>query len=54
MARGDLLVALDANVLDGPDALHHRLAAERIGARVTLSVLRGYDRVEVAVVPGER
>lgn len=54
LARGDLLVALDANALDGPDALHRLLAAERIGAPLTLSVLRGYDRVEIEVVPGER
>lgn len=54
LARGDLLVALDTIALDGPDALHRLLAAERIGEPVTLSVLRGYERVDVEVVPAER
>jgi S1-C subfamily serine protease len=54
LTRGDLLVALDDEALDGPDALHRLLAAERIGAPVRLGVLRAYDRLAVTVVPEER
>jgi S1-C subfamily serine protease len=54
LLRGDLVVAMDGEPVDGPDALHRLLGAERIGSRATASVLRGYSRVELAVVPAER
>ena len=54
LARGDLLVAVDGATVDGPDALHRLLGAQRIGSGLRLSVLRGAARVELTAVPRER
>jgi S1-C subfamily serine protease len=49
----DLIVALDATPVAGPDDLQRLMSAERIGARSTLTVVRDGARVDLAVTPVE-
>ena len=51
---GDLVVSLDAHAVDGIDALHRLLTAERIGAASVLRVVRRTRLVELPVAPAER
>jgi S1-C subfamily serine protease len=50
---GDLIVALDGQVVTGADDLHRLLLEDRIGQRLTLGVVRGKERLELAVTPTE-
>ena len=51
---GDVIAAFDGSVTSDPDSLVMLLRGDRIGKPVTLSVLRGVKRQEVAVTVGER
>jgi S1-C subfamily serine protease len=50
---GDVIVALAGQVVRSVDDLHRLLADWPIGQALTLTVLRGTVRLELAVVPGE-
>ena len=51
---GDIVLALDGNVITGADDLVRLLTGEKIGRRVALDVLRGSERLTISVVPQER
>lgn len=50
----DILVALDGQPTEGVDDLLRRLNAQSIGRPLTASVLRGGQRIDVKLTPGER
>jgi S1-C subfamily serine protease len=50
----DTIVAVDGQVVEGVDALQRVLDGSRIGRSVSVTVLRGAQRVEVVVVPVEQ
>ena len=54
LQEGDLIVALDAQPVQGIDDLHRLLTGERAGTAVPLVVLRGHERRELAVTPAAR
>jgi len=54
LREGDIIVALDTQPVASIDDLHRLLTEERIGAAVTLGLLRGAERVEVRVTVGVR
>jgi S1-C subfamily serine protease len=51
---GDILIALDGETIAGADDLVRVLTGEKIGREVALDVLRGTERLTIAVVPQER
>jgi S1-C subfamily serine protease len=51
---GDLIVGYDGAPVDGIDALHRLLTAERIGAATTVTVIRRGRRLEFAIAAAER
>src|SRR5206468_1155179 len=51
---GDILIRVDEEPIAGPDDLHRHLTEERIGIPLTLSMVRGNERVQVVVTPSER
>src|SRR3989441_10397621 len=51
---GDLLVGFDDQPVNGIDALHRLLTAERIGTASRLTVVRGTQKLEFSVLAGER
>ena len=50
---GDIIVGFDEHPITGIDDLHRLLTAERIGARATIVVLRGAERVELPIISVE-
>lgn len=50
---GDILVALNGKPIGGIDALHRLLADLPAGVPAQLAVLRGVERVDVRITPGE-
>ncbi len=50
----DILVALDGKPAEGVDDLLRRLNAESIGRTLSVSVLRGGQRIDVKLTPSER
>jgi S1-C subfamily serine protease len=50
---GDIVVAFDGQAVDGIDALHRLLDAERIGRVSSIAVLRRDRRLELPITPGE-
>lgn len=50
---GDWLVAIDGQPIGGVDDLHRILAERPIGQLLTLTVIRGKERVTIGIVPGE-
>jgi S1-C subfamily serine protease len=54
LREGDILVSFDADRVASLDDLHRLLSEERIGTRATLGVLRGAERVHVAVAIADR
>ena len=54
LKRGDIVLALDGNIITGADDLVRLLTGEKIGKRVALDVLRGSERLTISVVPQER
>ena len=53
LARGDLIVAVNARVVTGVDDLHRLLTEERIGELVPLKILRRGELRRVLVTPRE-
>jgi S1-C subfamily serine protease len=51
---GDIIVALDSITIAGADDLVRALTGDKIGRSVAFDVLRGTERLTVAVVPRER
>jgi S1-C subfamily serine protease len=51
---GDIIVALDGQTIAGADDLVRALPGETIGKQVVLDVLRGAERLSIAMVPQER
>jgi S1-C subfamily serine protease len=54
LQAGDILLALDGRTIAGADDLVRALTGETIGKRVVLDVLRGTERLALALVPQER
>ncbi|MGC2124529.1 MAG: PDZ domain-containing protein, partial [Xanthobacteraceae bacterium] len=54
LKAGDIIVALDGATIAGADDLVRALTGEKIGKGVSLDVLRGIERLTIAVVPQER
>jgi S1-C subfamily serine protease len=50
---GDILVRIDGHAIDGIDALHRLLDADRIGRNVELSLLRRDRNLTLSLVPSE-
>ncbi len=53
LLEGDLIVAFDGRPVAGIDDLHRILTDAQVGARATLSVLRGAVKLDLAIVPEE-
>jgi S1-C subfamily serine protease len=53
LQAGDVVIALDGHAVDGIDALHRLLDAERIGRSVEITVLRRDRRLEFSITPVE-
>jgi S1-C subfamily serine protease len=51
---GDVILAIDGHPVDGVDALHRLLGAERVGVPAVLKLLRDRRVQEVSVMPRER
>jgi S1-C subfamily serine protease len=49
----DLIVAVDGAPVEGVDDLHRLMGGERIGARCTLTVIRGGTSRDVLLTPRE-
>jgi len=54
LKAGDIVLGLDGVVITGADDLIRALTGEKIGRSVALDVLRGTERLTVALVPQER
>ena len=54
LRSGDVILALDGNAVTGADDLIRALSGEKIGKTVPLDVLRGTERLTLALVPQER
>src|ERR1700691_6283713 len=54
LKSGDIIVALDGEVIAGADDLVRALTGEKIGKDVALDVLRGAERLTISIVPQER
>jgi S1-C subfamily serine protease len=52
--EGDIIVSLDTAPVASLDDLHRFLTEDRIGAAVTLGILRGPERLDVSVIAGDR
>ena len=50
---GDIIVALDSLPVGGVDDMHRLMTGERVGAPTRLTLLRGAQKREIIVVPGE-
>src|SRR5579862_4874676 len=51
---GDIILSLDGETIAGADDLVRALTGEKIGRSVALDVLRGMERLTIAVAPQER
>ena len=54
MREGDLVVAFGEHLIKGLDELQRALSEERVGAATPLTVLRGTEKLQLSIVPGER
>jgi len=54
LQEGDVIVALDSELVEGVDVLHPLLSEARIGVPTELVVLRGSRRLKLTVVPASR
>jgi S1-C subfamily serine protease len=54
LKAGDIIVALDSTAIVGADDLVRALTGDKIARSVALDVLRGTERLAVAMVPQER
>jgi S1-C subfamily serine protease len=53
LREGDIVVEFDGHAIAGIDDLHKLLTGAQVGARVSLVVLRGTERLQLEVVPEE-
>jgi S1-C subfamily serine protease len=53
LREGDLLISLDGRDISSIDQLHRFLNEERIGQTTTLTVIRGTEKLDVAITPAE-
>jgi S1-C subfamily serine protease len=53
LGDGDVILALADHAVTGIDDLHRQLTAERIGAPLVLSILRGGRHRQLTIVPAE-
>ncbi len=53
LREGDLIVAFGEAAIGDIDALQRLLTEDRVGVRSTLTVVRGVEKVEIEVLPGE-
>jgi S1-C subfamily serine protease len=51
---GDIIVEFAGEAVGGADDLHRLLAGERVGETLPLTLLRGAERLTVAVAPRDR
>jgi S1-C subfamily serine protease len=51
--EGDILVAFDGHPIADLDSLHRILTENRVGTRVSMTLLRGTEKVELEIVPAE-
>jgi S1-C subfamily serine protease len=51
---GDVIVSLDEHAVTSLDDLHRLLTEERIGATVTLGVLRGVERIDLRIAIADK
>jgi S1-C subfamily serine protease len=49
----DIIVAIASHAVSGVDDLHRLLTEDRIGVPTPLTVLRGVDKRQIVIVPGE-
>jgi S1-C subfamily serine protease len=54
LRSGDIIVALDGSMIAGADDLVRALTGDKIGRSLAVEVLRGSERLTIAVVPDER
>lgn len=53
LREGDLIVGVDGKTVGSVDDIHRLLAGWPVGSRLSLTVLRNSDRLQVQVIPGE-
>src|SRR5262249_20771815 len=53
LGPSDIIVGLDGHPIAGIDDLQRLLTADRVGARLALMVLRGTEKLQLAIVPRE-
>jgi S1-C subfamily serine protease len=53
LRAGDVIVAFDEKPIAGIDELHRQLTYERIGRRISISVLRGVECIRLDIIPDE-
>ena len=53
LLEGDVIIAMDGEVIKGVDDLHTHLTDEKIGVETALTVLRRFAKITVPVVPAE-
>ena len=53
LREGDVIIALEGQPVAGVDDLHRLLTEVRVGAKSELMVLRGTERLQVAIAPEE-
>jgi S1-C subfamily serine protease len=53
LEEGDIVVALNGQDVSSVDDLHRYLAEWPIGQEVRLTIIRGREKREIGVVPGE-
>jgi S1-C subfamily serine protease len=51
---GDIVIAFDGETIEGIDELHRLLTEERVERRVSVTVIRRNDRLEMQITPLER
>ncbi|MGE5204919.1 MAG: S1C family serine protease [Chlamydiota bacterium] len=53
LGQGDLVVAMEGKQIAGVDDLHRLLTEAPVGARARLTIIRGPQKLELAIVPEE-
>jgi S1-C subfamily serine protease len=48
---GDVLIAIDNNIIETVDDLHKFLTTQKIGQPVTLTIIRDFEKKDIVVVP---
>ena len=51
--EGDLIIGLGGRDISSIDQLHQLLTEERIGQNMPLTVIRGTEKLEISITPGE-